>query len=583
MASWIERSKNTLKEIIDNVRKDNPDLEVRVCFVGYRDVQDLPRFSLHDFTTDLDKIKKYISGVMASGGGDFPEDVQGGFHEALKQQWNPNSIKMAFHIFDAPGHGKDICPGPQHDNHPKGSPDGHKIQDQMAEFARRKINFTAVKVNEQCNAMIKVMTESYAKAGNGNQMILNDLANACANKSQDEVTKDFISKSSYILRATLGGGAPGSAPVSKSATLKKGKAQPALWDTKQFAVGQMLSQTTYYNVKEIAGDRITVEDQHGGLMHVSRDIVEKMASATHYAKEVGTNMTGLAELLEQCSDTVFSVQFHKQPNKESAQELLEATNYKDLKDKKKLAELSKQITEGGLCEMICHLVKTENNLGRSTVIDLSSISDNKFRQIDHRTIQYIIFKNVKYSLKKGGKKEEEEEEKKKSDAALWDKKDLAVGNWFSRTSYFHVKEISGDEVKTSCDGKEVVVSKDILEQEMYNAGVYAKEEKLALTKVVKVLKEANSAAFTICFNCKIDEKVVQEKLSGVSEKEFKDAKSLAKELLTGKESTAVGRLSKTEGKLGRSLVIGLPANNFVSVDHRTIKWLILKNVKYIVS
>ncbi len=60
----------------------------------------------------------------------------------------------------------------------------------------------------------------------------------------------------------------------------------------------MLSQTTYYNVKEIAGDRITVEDQHGGLMHVSRDIVEKMASATHYAKEVGTNMTGLAELLE---------------------------------------------------------------------------------------------------------------------------------------------------------------------------------------------------------------------------------------------------------------------------------------------
>jgi hypothetical protein len=33
---------------------------------------------------------------------------------------------MAFHIFDAPGHGKDICPGGG-DNYPKGSPDGHKI------------------------------------------------------------------------------------------------------------------------------------------------------------------------------------------------------------------------------------------------------------------------------------------------------------------------------------------------------------------------------------------------------------------------------------------------------------------------
>ena len=319
-------------------------------------------------------------------------------------------------------------------------------------------------------------------------------------------------------------------------------------------------------------------------MHVSRDIVEKMASGTHYAKEVGMNMTGLAELLEQCSDTVFTVQFHKQPSKESAQELLETTNFKDLKDKKKLAEIAKELSEGGLSTMTCHLVDVENNLGRSTVIDLTAKSDNKFRQIDHRTIQYIIFKNVKYVLKKGAKKEaEEEEEKKSGDKALWDRKDLAVGNWFSRTSYFQVKQIMGNEVKTMCDNKEVVVSKDILEQEMHNAAVFAKEEKLALTKVVKILKEAKSTAFTICFTCKVDEKQIQEKLQSITEKEFKDAKTLAKELLTGRESTVTGRLTKTEGKLGRSLVIGIPANNFVSVDHRTIRWLILKNVKYIVN
>jgi len=248
-------------------------------------------------------------------------------------------------------------------------------------------------------------------------------------------------------------------------------------------------------------------------MHVSRDIVEKMASGTHFAKEVGMNMTGLAELLEQCSDTVFTVQFHKQPSKESAQELLAATNFNDLKDKKKVAELAKELSEGGLTTMTCHLVDVENNLGRSTVIDLTAKSDNKFRQIDHRTIQYIIFKNVKYVLKKGGKKEaEDEEEKKGGDKALWDKKDLVVGNWFSRTSYFQVKQIMGNEVKTMCDNKEVVVSKDILEQEMHNAAIFAKEEKLALTKVVKVLKEAKSTAFTICFTCKVDEKQIQEKL-----------------------------------------------------------------------
>ena len=119
---------------------------------------------------------------------------------------------------------------------------------------------------------------------------------------------------------------------------------------------------------------------------------------------------------------------------------------------------------------------------------------------------------------------------------------------------------------------------------MHNASVYAKEEKLALTKVVKILKEANSTAFTVNFNCKIDEKAVQEKLAATSAQDIKDAKAYAKQLLLGRESTIIGRLVKTEGKLGRSLVVGLErANNFAQVDHRHINWIIIKNVKYIVA
>jgi hypothetical protein len=172
----------------------------------------------------------------------------------------------------------------------------------MAEFARRKINFTAVKVNESCNKMIKVMQDSYASV-NGTPMILNDLAHACSTKSAAEVTKDFIKESSYILRAAIGGPGAGGA----AAGAKRAKALPALWDTKKFAVNQILSQTTYYNVTAIDGKRISVLDQHGNLMHVSRDIIEKMASASHFGKEVPMNMTGLAELLEDCSDTVFTI------------------------------------------------------------------------------------------------------------------------------------------------------------------------------------------------------------------------------------------------------------------------------------
>jgi len=67
--------------------------------------------------------------------------------------------------------------------------------------------------------------------------------------------------------------------------------------------------------------------------------------------------------------------------------------------------------------MICHLVKAENDLGRSTVIDLSSNSDNKFRQVDHRSIESLIIKNVKYVLKKGAKAKSDEEEKKEDKKA----------------------------------------------------------------------------------------------------------------------------------------------------------------------
>lgn len=120
---------------------------------------------------------------------------------------------------------------------------------------------------------------------------------------------------------------------------------------------------------------------------------------------------------------------------------------------------------------------------------------------------------------------------------------------------------------------------------MHNASVYEKEEKIALTKLVKILKEAHSTVFQVCFTCKTDEKQVQEKLAALSEKEFKDVKTLSKELLLGRESVLTGRLSLSpEGKvLGRSLIRAFDGSPFAQVDHRTIKSLILKNVKYIVN
>jgi len=179
MQVWIERSKDTLKDIINNVKQSNPELEVRVCFIGYRDIRDDVRFVVQDFSDDIELVKTFISKQVADGGRDWPEDVQGGLNQALKASWSANSIKQAFLIADAPGHGVDISGDPVCDEYPKGSPDGFKIGDQMREFANRKINFTIVKVNEDCNLMFNVMQNAYKLVVPQNsQITVSDLAKA---------------------------------------------------------------------------------------------------------------------------------------------------------------------------------------------------------------------------------------------------------------------------------------------------------------------------------------------------------------------------------------------------------------------
>ena len=134
-------------------------MKVRICFVGYRDHCDTVRFSIKNFTDNVDEVKKYIQGVSATGGGDFPEDVVGGLRKCLDQDWTPGSKRQVFHIFDAPCHGKKYCDG--WDSYPNGSPEGLELEPLMKEFHTKGIEFTCIKLNEQCNKMIDAMKANH--------------------------------------------------------------------------------------------------------------------------------------------------------------------------------------------------------------------------------------------------------------------------------------------------------------------------------------------------------------------------------------------------------------------------------------
>ena len=78
MASWIEKAKKTIHEIIDKTVKEceeDGSLQCRVSFIGYRDIKDQRRFEVMPFNSNIDQVKDFISGVKAIGGGDEPEDM----------------------------------------------------------------------------------------------------------------------------------------------------------------------------------------------------------------------------------------------------------------------------------------------------------------------------------------------------------------------------------------------------------------------------------------------------------------------------------------------------------------------------
>lgn len=71
MQKWIDRTKVTLNQIIDNILKEHKDMKVRVSFVGYRDFNTWnniqpnekyapDHFEIKDFTEDITDVKNFI-------------------------------------------------------------------------------------------------------------------------------------------------------------------------------------------------------------------------------------------------------------------------------------------------------------------------------------------------------------------------------------------------------------------------------------------------------------------------------------------------------------------------------------------
>lgn len=209
-------------------------------------------------------------------------------------------------------------------------------------------------------------------------MQITDLSNATQTKSAAEVTKMFVDSASYILRAAVGGtGGKGKASESKRGASKSSK---PLWDKKKLKVDDFFSCISYLKVAKIDGDKITVDNHLGGSWFISNDILKRdMWSADHFDKEVKCSMTDLCAILQKCSDTIFSVSFRKKVDEKTIESKLQAINFNDLKKADQQKKIAKDLILGELTEITGHIIESDNNLGRSVIIDLNQPLNNNVR------------------------------------------------------------------------------------------------------------------------------------------------------------------------------------------------------------
>lgn len=94
-----------LEDVIERVKHDNANLDIRVSVNFYRDKGDDYVTRCYKFTENINDALDWLEEQDANGGGDFPEAVHTAMDDAINEhEWNDNATKLMFFVLDAPPH-----------------------------------------------------------------------------------------------------------------------------------------------------------------------------------------------------------------------------------------------------------------------------------------------------------------------------------------------------------------------------------------------------------------------------------------------------------------------------------------------
>ena len=107
MGGMLQSAKDTIWSIVDSLASQKPRPEIRIGFVAFRDRGDDYVTLRTPLSADLDAAYASLLALEAGGGGDGPESVNQGLHEAITQMdWSEDGrvYRAIFVVGDAPPH-----------------------------------------------------------------------------------------------------------------------------------------------------------------------------------------------------------------------------------------------------------------------------------------------------------------------------------------------------------------------------------------------------------------------------------------------------------------------------------------------
>ena len=107
MGGLIDGAKRKIWSIATAIVDSNPDADIRMGLVAYRDIGDDYVTRTFDLTTDIQDLYANLLELKARGGGDWPESVNEALDVAVnKLQWSTSgdTRRIVFLVGDAPPH-----------------------------------------------------------------------------------------------------------------------------------------------------------------------------------------------------------------------------------------------------------------------------------------------------------------------------------------------------------------------------------------------------------------------------------------------------------------------------------------------